>query len=65
MSEVNVDIEQEIQILELKLKAMTQEFDTAIGKDMVLGEVKPIFHELRLMNARLLELKKQHAGSEP
>jgi hypothetical protein len=58
---MNSDNEQEIQMLELRLKAITQEFDMAMGSDMVLGDVKRLFHELRQISAQLIDLKKGRA----
>ncbi len=61
---MNVSDSEEIKMLELKLKAITQEFDTAMANDMVLGDVKRLFHELRIISAKLLDLRKQHASNE-
>jgi hypothetical protein len=61
---MNKDNEQEIQMLELRLKAITQEFDMAMSSDMVLGDVKRLFHELRLTSTKLLDLKKPQAVNE-
>jgi hypothetical protein len=60
---MNKDNEQEIQLLELRLKAITQEFDMAMSSDMVLGDVKRLFHELRVISTKLLDLKKRYEGN--
>jgi hypothetical protein len=33
-------------------------------KDMVLGDVKRLFHELRTISAKLLDLRKQYTSKE-
>lgn len=51
------DHQQEISMLELRLKNITEEFDKAISNGMVLHDVKRLFHELRIISDTLLELK--------
>jgi hypothetical protein len=52
---MNTDNEKEIQMLELRLKNVTQEFDMAMGSDMVLGDVKRLFHKIRKISAQLID----------
>ena len=56
--------QEEIKLLEQRLIVVSAEFDNAIKKDMVLGDAKRLFHELRILSAKLLDLRKQHASNE-
>jgi hypothetical protein len=56
--------QQEIEMLEMELKALTQEFDKAMKNDMVLGDVKSLFHDLRILSSKILDLKKQRDTEE-
>ena len=51
------DQQSEISLLENQLKAVSQQFDIAIKKDMVLGEAKKLFKELKAISSRLDQLK--------
>ncbi len=51
------DQQAEIQLLESQVQLLTEKFDLALKKDMVLGDVKKLFHELRIISFRLDQLK--------
>ena len=56
--------QEEIEILERQLKVVTIAFDNAIRTDMVLKDAKHLFNELKIISAKLLDLRKQHASIE-
>ena len=54
----------EITLLENQLKLITEKFDQAVKKDMVLGDVKELFHELKIISTRLDSLKEHPIKKE-
>lgn len=58
------NIKEEMILLELQLKAITEEFDAAIGNGMVLKDAKVLFHQLRIISAKLLDLKNQQTSND-
>jgi hypothetical protein len=56
--------QEEIILLEERVKAITEEFDNAIKKDMALKDVKILYQELKILSVKLSDLRKQHAGNE-
>ncbi len=51
------DLSSEILLLQQQLESITKAFDLAVKKDMQLGELKTIFHEMKVLQARLNDLK--------
>ncbi len=47
----------EIILLQQQLESITKAFDIAVKKDMQLGELKTIFHEMKILQARLNDLE--------
>jgi hypothetical protein len=47
----------EIILLEQQLESITKAFDLAIKNDVQLGELKIIFHEMKVLQARLNDLQ--------
>ena len=57
------DLSLEQSILQNQLTALTEAFDIAIKKDLTLAEVKKIFHEMRIIQSKLDEIREQHLKS--
>jgi hypothetical protein len=51
------DKSSEILLLQQQLESVTKAFDLAVKKDMQLGELKTIFHEMKILQARLNDLQ--------
>jgi len=49
--------------LQLQLKSVTEKFDVALKKDVQLGELKPLFHEMRELQIKLDALKNQNSNA--
>lgn len=50
------ELSSEILLLQQQLESVTKVFDAALKKDLQLSELKIIFHEMKLLRARLDEL---------
>ncbi len=51
------DLSSEILLLQQQLESITKAFDLAVKKDVQLGELKTIFHEMKILQARLNDLQ--------
>lgn len=58
------DQQSEISLLEIQLKSLMEKFDHAVKKDRVLGDVKKLFHELKIIAIRLEQLKEQRTQNQ-
>ena len=47
--------------LQLQLQLLTDKFDKALKKDMELGELKKIFHEMKKIKMQLEESEEENA----
>jgi hypothetical protein len=50
------DLSSEITFILSQINSLTEAFDQAIAKDTELRELKKIFHEIRMLRARLDQL---------
>jgi hypothetical protein len=48
--------------LQLQLQLLTDNFDKALKKDMELGELKKIFHEMKKVKMQLEESDEENAS---
>jgi hypothetical protein len=51
------DLISEIHLLQQQLESTTKAFDLALKKDVQLGELKSIFHEMKVLQERLNDLQ--------
>jgi hypothetical protein len=51
------DLSSEILLLQQQLESITKDFDLAVKRDVQLGELKTIFHEMKVLQARLKDLE--------
>jgi hypothetical protein len=59
------DLSTERAFLQRQLELLAQSFDQAVAKDAELGELKKIFHELRVLRNRLEQLdNSMHQNNE-
>ena len=47
----------DVMILQAQFEQKSSEFDQAVKKDKVLDELKRIFHEMKILHAKIAELK--------
>jgi hypothetical protein len=57
------DLQVEISTLEKQIMEQEKLLDLALKDDRELGHAKKIFHQIRLLRARLSELINQKAGN--
>ena len=49
--------------LQLQLKSATEKFDLAVQKDVQLGKLKLLLHEMKELKIKLDALKKQNSNA--
>jgi hypothetical protein len=59
------DIYMETALLQLQLQNKREQFEAAIEHDLALRETKEIFHEIKLLKKRLLEIQRSAVAEHP
>jgi hypothetical protein len=49
--------------LQLQLKSVTEKFDLAVKKDVHLGELKKLYHEMKELQIKLDALRDQNSNA--
>jgi hypothetical protein len=48
-----IEIQPEINSLQNQLSSLTEKFDLALSNNVNLGDAKKLFHEMRILQARI------------
>jgi chemotaxis regulatin CheY-phosphate phosphatase CheZ len=58
-----IELEPEISSMQSQLDVMKEQFDDALRHDVQLSDAKKLFHEIRILQARLDELTSKNSSN--
>jgi chemotaxis regulatin CheY-phosphate phosphatase CheZ len=56
-----MEIQPEINSLQNQLSSLTEKFDLALSNNVNLGDAKKLFHEMRILQARIEVLSSENS----